>query len=279
MKRVPPRLYAILAREADYGVVFRRGPSRQVAVIGWNTNDDSFELGQWLKGRIYERRSDLSPDGRHLIYFAMDGRWHKGDGSWTAISRAPYLTALMYYGWGNCWGGGGVFDGNTRFWLDGHPLDGAQKFTDCGLHRQDDLPSDLGDEYYLEWKKLIRDGWYAAEHRKEIGRPHRVFTKQVRFGWHIEKYCFSEGEDGPNNAVYWERHRLIGPDTEIDGADWEWADVDGRDVVYAARGALWRMRVGENSADIPRLLKDLTDMQFEARTAPYQGVPAGERGQ
>ncbi len=38
------RLYAILAREAPTGVVFRRGPSRQVQLIRWNLKDDILEM-------------------------------------------------------------------------------------------------------------------------------------------------------------------------------------------------------------------------------------------
>ncbi len=63
-QRQAPRhaaLYAILARDARTGVVFRRGPSRQVQLIRWDLRDDTFEHGQWFKGRIYERRCDLSP--------------------------------------------------------------------------------------------------------------------------------------------------------------------------------------------------------------------------
>jgi hypothetical protein len=40
------RLYALLAREAPTGVIFRRGPSSQVRLIRWNLEDDSFEPGQ-----------------------------------------------------------------------------------------------------------------------------------------------------------------------------------------------------------------------------------------
>ena len=91
---VPARLHVLLAREASTAVVIRRGPTRHTAVIGWNRKTDEFTLGQWLYGRIYERRSDLSPDGQHLIYFAMNGRWHSSvKGSWTALSRAGRLLA------------------------------------------------------------------------------------------------------------------------------------------------------------------------------------------
>lgn len=72
--RIPPRLHVILAREAPKAVVFRRGPSGRVCTVGWDLETDTFTMGQWLKGRIYEYRSDLSPDGSLMIYFATDFR-------------------------------------------------------------------------------------------------------------------------------------------------------------------------------------------------------------
>ena len=69
-----PRLHALLARDAPVGVVFRRGPSNSVCTVGWNRETDQFELGQWLRGHIYVKRSDISADGRHLLYFAGNGK-------------------------------------------------------------------------------------------------------------------------------------------------------------------------------------------------------------
>jgi hypothetical protein len=73
-EKIFPRLHAILAREAPKAVVFRRGPSGQVCTLGWDLETDTFTMGQWLKGRIYEYRSDLSPNGEFMIYFATDFR-------------------------------------------------------------------------------------------------------------------------------------------------------------------------------------------------------------
>ena len=73
-ERIPARLHAILAREAPKAVVFRKGPSNRVCTIGWDLEHDTFTPGQWIKGRIYEYRSDLSPDGELMIYFAADYR-------------------------------------------------------------------------------------------------------------------------------------------------------------------------------------------------------------
>ena len=114
-----PRLFAILARDARVGAIFRRGPSNQVLLIKWNLEDDSFEPGQWFKGRIYERRCDLSPSGRRLIYFAANHK--KPYYAWTAVSRPPYLTALALWAKGDCWGGGGQFERENSILLNHGP--------------------------------------------------------------------------------------------------------------------------------------------------------------
>ena len=108
MTQPSARLYALIARDARRAVVFRRGPSKQVLVLLWNLKDDVLVPGQWFKGRIYERRCDLSPDGEMLAYFAAK---HRGPfGTWTAVSRPPYLTALALWPKGDAWGGGALFE-------------------------------------------------------------------------------------------------------------------------------------------------------------------------
>ena len=70
MNKTCAKLHAILPRKGDKAVVFRRGPSSCVAVIGWDLRKDTFMVGQWLRGRIYPFRCDLSPSGEYLLYFA-----------------------------------------------------------------------------------------------------------------------------------------------------------------------------------------------------------------
>lgn len=109
------RLFLRFAREAPVAIILRRGPTRWVQLIRWDTATDTFEEGQWFNGRIYEHYADLSPDGELLIYGARkEGaakrrRYPSGDigECWTAISRPPYLTALALWGHpGFCVGGG-----------------------------------------------------------------------------------------------------------------------------------------------------------------------------
>jgi hypothetical protein len=122
----PCRLLVILARKAPVGVIFRRGPSKWVHLIKWNTREDTFEEGQWFHGRIYKGRSDLSPSGDLLIYFASKFnpktlKDREYTYAWTAISRPPYLTALALWPKGDCWYGGGFFIKEREVFLKHRP--------------------------------------------------------------------------------------------------------------------------------------------------------------
>src|SRR5690606_15991035 len=118
----PSRLYVLLARKARVGVILRRGPSKWVQVIRWSTSSDAFEDGQWFHGRIYERRCDLSPDGRLFLYFAAKFHRAQAQGSytysWTAVSKPPWLTAIALWPKGDAWHGGGLFESNTALMLN-----------------------------------------------------------------------------------------------------------------------------------------------------------------
>jgi hypothetical protein len=118
----PCRLFVIFAREADVGVILRRGPSKWVQIIKWDTRRDDFEDGAWFHGRIYEDACDVSPDGELFVYFAAKHNRHSQDDEygyvWTAVSRPPWLHALAL--WPNPCGtyhGGGRFSGNRRLTL------------------------------------------------------------------------------------------------------------------------------------------------------------------
>ena len=74
VKRKPPcRLFVIHAREQPVALILRRGPARWYHLISWRTDTDTFEHGAWFRGRIYEDRCDLSPDGELFLYFALQG--------------------------------------------------------------------------------------------------------------------------------------------------------------------------------------------------------------
>lgn len=270
-KTIPPRLHAIIARKPRIAVVFRRGPNKHVASCFWDLATDTVTLGQWLKGRIYERRCDISPDGRHMIVFAADHRPDRPDGeptggAWTALSRTPWLTALDLWAKGDCWNGGGGFTTTRRYWLNGGH--GELRRT-SGLTV---IESPLGPQRNNEclgiyFPRLERDGW--AEVLWTADRAE--FVKEMPRGWTLHKIA-EAGFPAPQGVgVYRDHHLLEGPQgTVIAGERWEWADRDGPDLVYAAEGCLWRRRIlDRETVSEPRLIHDFGPMAFEERVAPY----------
>ena len=123
----PPRLFVIVASQADEAVIFRKGPADWCHIIRWNTLDDTFNRGAWIKARIYAERCDLSPNGKLLLYFALKGGLFDTSYkmSHTAVSRMPWLQALVLWPEGDTWGGGGRFSTNSHVvlrssWLKTH---------------------------------------------------------------------------------------------------------------------------------------------------------------
>lgn len=109
--KAAPRVYCILATDAPVVAVFRRGPTHWSHVGRWDLAQRRYEPGAWLHGRIFPRRSDLSPDGRLLCYFAhkSGATWEHGE-AYVAISMLPWLTALQAFGTCGTWTRGYYFN-------------------------------------------------------------------------------------------------------------------------------------------------------------------------
>jgi hypothetical protein len=269
------RLHVLLAREAPLGLVIRRGPSKHVCTIGWERRRDEFQLGQWLRGRIYERRSDLSPDGKHLIYFAMNGKWSsEARGSWTAVSRVPYLKALALSPKGDCWHGGGLFTGRRSYWLN----------AGCGgspLHDTNEVERDLefrphgsvgGECLSVYYPRLLRDGWTHIE-RVSLAKwkDCDVFEKSLDHGWVLRKIAHAEIGAPPGKGCYWDEHELVHPGSgqRVRHPGWEWADLDEKRLVWAENGKLFAGGIREEGLRDQVQLFDFNPMTFEPIAAPY----------
>ncbi|MCG8505938.1 MAG: hypothetical protein MI755_15140 [Sphingomonadales bacterium] len=275
---IPARLHAILAKDGKHGIVFRRGPSKRVCTFLWDRFRDSFQMGQWLKGRIYERRSDLSPDGRHMIYFAMNGKWDSETrGSWTALSRAPWLKAIELYAKGDCWDGGGLFLSNTTYWLNDRKFGNHQALLNSGSVTRDEefqpaesCGSECTGVYY---PRLVRDGWSRTAD-EQVGKWHSqtIFEKPLAKHWVLRKIV--HGQVGPpiGKSSYWDEHALVNRESGLELAqpEWEWADWDNNALVWATGGCLFRARI-ESHSKIGRakILHDFNNYSFEPIKAPY----------
>lgn len=273
-----PRLHVLLARDAPVGVVIRRGPSKRVCTVLWDRTTDEFRLGQWLRGKIFPRRSDISPDGAHLIYFAMNAAWEsETKGSWTAVSRTPYLKALALYAKGDGWHGGGLFTGNATYWLNeaaGHSEHTElRRSSEVARDRKHQPDQSFGAECLgVYYPRLMRDGWSLVD---RVVRSHlhhvEIFAKPGSGGWTLRK--IAHGQVGPpqGKGCYWDEHELRHPasNRQIAFPDWEWAEIDRDRLVWATDGKLFAAHFGADGPVEPIELFDLTDMPYQAIKAPY----------
>jgi hypothetical protein len=160
-----------------------------VQLILWDTDTDALEYGQWLKGRVYERRCDLSPDGKLFLYFAQKKHQRRVNiqeytYAWTAVSRPPYFTALALWPKGDCWNGGGSFDDNTTISLNHNP-ERMEPHPDHRPKRLTVIPGFVGK-----------------------GEDSPIYSKLLTLnGWNVTQ----EGVEEPNEGRQWWRWRLSEP--------------------------------------------------------------------
>ena len=269
MATVPCRLTVFLARKASVAVILRRGPKRWTQLVLWDRASDKFTPGQWFRGRVYERRCDLSPDGRLFVYFAAKhGPRRDPDGigeAWTAISRPPYFTALALWTNLGSWYGGGVFPSDRKVLLDvACSLEPHPKFKVRGLKIGPCPPKSAPCE-----QRLLNAGWRLVERGFDPRTERRIGAREVWCKPHptapltlyrqMEEVDF-HSPDGPYHETIW--LETIDDLRPLAGA--RWADWDGDRLVFTRNGALWQVSV-ENGAFDEKQLFDFNPLRPKRR--------------
>lgn len=230
-----PRLSVLFAPSAPIALIFRRGPSKWTLLTKWRTDRDTFTDGDWFYGSLYPRRSDLSPDGRFLVYFAAfskQPRFRSPQQSWTGISEIPSLQPLASWPKEDCWFGGGLFDGPRRLLINDR--DGETIKLPNGISASFN-PDAYGEDEPVYSKRLARDGWTLEQERvtelrnsgyktfvpelrrKTDGRAALVMSRSLdRYAWR-DTYTVEAGS------------------TVARLEDVEWADFDKRGRLVAGR--------------------------------------------
>jgi hypothetical protein len=283
------RLYVIMARDGRSATIFRRGPSTHVRLVRWWLRDDSFDEGQWIRARIYERRADLSPDGEYLIYFA--GRFRQPLHTWTAISHPPYFTALALWPKTDAWGGGGLFHSKTSISLnhpswerelkDGFYLPRFMRIVPLGEC------SGGGEDSPVESARLVRDGWQLAQRGRDkwqkssaavqvVIEPQDIMARPSPLDSDLVLRRIHHGHFMRQGKAYLEDFQVVARGKElrlfklIDWADW---DRNG-DLLIADAGRVYRLpakRVAKfhrDPWDDARLLADFSRQRFSEMAPP-----------
>jgi hypothetical protein len=216
-------------------------------LISWDLATDTFQRGHWFHGRIYDRRSDLSPDGKLLVYFAskfnrrtLEDREYTY--AWTAVSRPPWLTALALWPKGDCWWGGGLFEFNRTLMLNHRPgedaphPDHAPKGLRVSLN-----PDATGEDDPLYSRRLERDGWHLQQKWDFSHTLRTGFTTtrpEVRRRPHPGAPYSLVLERSIHGYRKQDRFHLLGPNGSVRELDVQWADWDQRGRLVCLAGGV-----------------------------------------
>jgi len=259
-----PRVFVLIPMESSHAIVIARFNSKKVAVFQWDMLSNKISLSQWLKGRIYEYRSDISPDGKHFIYSANQ----KGEG-YTVISKAPWIKAIAFWYNIGCLGGGMFFD-NKRYFihLASFPSLRKNEFQDKSLIRINGTTNFRKNSI---WEKRYKQNLYTHYQIRMIMHGWKIkdedtFSKEIDANLSIEKLYHLNGSNQKGKGTYWESHKIIFKNKVEEKLDWDWCEYRYNKIFYSQNGCLYSLK---NIQSIPELIYDFSKEIFTCKQAPY----------
>jgi hypothetical protein len=236
------------AKNGAGAVLLREGPGKWTRMLWWNTRTDSLKHGQWLNARV--PNFSINSDGSLVIYFAQSYRRKHNYGTWVALSKPPWFSALALWRIGDSWGGGCEFitdqkilvtPGRTEIQLEGK-LKKGMKWTSDPKEAHPFIPV---------WKKGVRNGKEYVEASSQISGLH---VAACRRGIDYEVIVTLPNHD---------------PSILVMHSDVHFFDFDcqGRLVMTKRDGSIYRIRRSRRSIE-SELVFNLLDMEPEAIKAP-----------
>jgi hypothetical protein len=267
-KPTEARIFALIPTEGDNAIIICRRSTKRTGVFGWDMLTNKVTASQWLKSRIHEYFSDITPDGKHFIYTSND----KGYG-YTAISKAPWIKATSFW-WDIGMNGGGFFIDNKRYILNNGKV-GYHEFLDksligikSGEFAQKNQPLNAVYEAlftdYTFCARLLKNGWIL---KGKENKTH-IFTKHIDENTLLEKivYGYPHGRNIKGKGSFWEAHKIVRGKTIEEKEDWEWCEYKYDNIYYAQKGCLYELSSVNGES---KLIYDFNEEEFVERIAPY----------
>ena len=238
-----PKIRGFMARSANTMVLLYQRRRRETFVLRYTYADktggarNKLKVGSRFTGRFYPSRCDLSPDGKHFVYFVMGGaqsHYPKQLYCWTAMCRPPLLKASFLLPHDDTWGGGGVFLNDKTVVIEGGMYDDAPKLE--SLHRSNvDGVDVLVESGYVSLApprkvpKYVDSGWRATNPLTRMVSD-IVWTKSAKRAKLRVRERDRQGKQYPGDYDRWEYvlHGRSGKATFLDElmAQATWADFD-----------------------------------------------------
>jgi len=266
---IKARIKILNASKANQSVIFRRGPSKWVQLLKWNTKTDEILPRQWFNGRIYSNKSDLSPYGEYMIYFAAKFKMIVDQYSWTALSKPPYYSALAIWKKEDTYDGGGYFESTRKIYISQtrKNLEFEAKTNLDGVefnYKLKDFPFDN-----ILYKRMLRDGWkWSKDNARNLENADVQIIKRisedsqlVQLGFRLTNYKYT-----------WKtiiKHKSKTIDLkEFDNVD---ANINGR-IIMSKNGCIYTIEDIDKyiSRQSPMLEVDLNMSEPYELIAPYE---------
>jgi hypothetical protein len=147
------RNHLIAAREAPIIVILQRKRAKLFHMVTVGTDKHWVDEGSWFRGVLYAIDSDVSFDGKYMVYRA---RGSKG-ATWSGVCRLPWLTTLVHVETPIT--GGGYFSGPHD--LKTHGWDCREKVysSDVPFTIERDTKRHYGNELAVIYGRFERDGF------------------------------------------------------------------------------------------------------------------------
>ena len=257
-KKAKTSIHVISHENSSRALVIRWGPSRRVGMFGVDLVTGEITEGQWMKGRIYERRCDLSKDGKHVLYFG--GNYKDYPGTYTVLSKYPYLRAIDFWVKGDGWNGGGLFLDENSYLLnqmfDHEEVSKKSNFKVIKGKHKDAKGSGC---YGIYFPRLLRDGWTFI---KSIDKDYQFELKGPK-GYKIQKTCFFSDKFRDRNILFDKDERVV-----LDLID-DYMEFRTNKLYYSQDGRIFYLELDEEKELEPVLLADFTTYSYRAIKAPY----------
>ncbi|NMC07922.1 MAG: hypothetical protein GYA24_22130 [Candidatus Lokiarchaeota archaeon] len=257
----PARLSLLLAKEAPVAIILARIRAKLFHVVKWEYAKNVVEHGSWFEGTLYPDSSDVSFDGRHMVYFTLNPR--SGVFSWTAICEPPHLKAVSFQEHDSTWYGGGFFPDSKTLWLympkELEPGSQTRRLHSRNLQNKYRIiyPATIVTEKLPLDRRMERDGWKPVEQEGRV----KVLERASLDGRHRLRHIRDDLEN-PRKARY-ELHPAVKAtsgapvvDEVVTWADW---DAEGNFFV-ARRGVVSRLDLDDPGHPLASL--DLTHLDI-----------------
>lgn len=264
------RIHLLAAKDAPYVVILRRKPSKTYHIIRWNTERDKFEHGSWFQGHLYVMRSDVSFDGKWMVYFA---RGAKGN-TWNGCCVLPHLKTYLECETADSWFGGGYWKDKRTLVTNGweveattkiNPIKGSSPFKlEAGEHRGT-------EDFGVLMPRLERDGWQRNGDNwgtdRRLRGPKYMVARDGDDGWFLQ-----HNNKGPVLDAFYRGYLEHGytfefrlreyPDLLDQEVEWATFTANG-DLVFSRLGWVYRYERKALGKGKPSFAADLNSLTRE----------------